>query len=179
MINMRPKKKGDWMQTYTGEQLYPIDPDPKHINIVDISHSLSMQCRFNGHCNRFYSVAEHSVIVSRFCKPEYALAGLMHDAAEAYLSDVIRPIKPYLNGYQEIENRLLRMIFDKYDIGYPYPENVKDIDLRACFTEGQTLMFDAECWYDKAEPLDFVPECLCPDEAENAFWLRFNELIKN
>lgn len=164
------------MQTYTGEQFYPLDPEPDKIHIIDIAHALSMKCRYSGHCQEFYSVAEHSVIVSRYCKPENAMAGLMHDASEAYLPDVIRPIKPYLEGFKQIEDNLLQVIFKKYGIEYPFPKDIKTIDTRVCFTEGQTIMFDTDCWLLQAEPLDFQPMCFFPTVAELEFVERFNEL---
>jgi hypothetical protein len=87
------KRKGDWMQTYTGRQFWPIDPRADEIDIVDIAHALSQQCRFAGHCKSFYSVATHSWHTSNVCNSENALWGLLHDAAEAYLVDLPTPIK--------------------------------------------------------------------------------------
>ena len=86
-------RKGDWFQTYSGRQFWPCDPKPEEIYLVDIAHALSNQCRFAGHCQRFYSVAQHSVIVSEQVPFEHAVWGLLHDAAEAYLVDLPRPIK--------------------------------------------------------------------------------------
>src|SRR5690606_5290032 len=79
---------GDWMQTFTGRAVYPLDLRPDDIDIQDIAHALSMQCRYAGHTRQFYSVAEHSVHVARWCRqygPAAALEGLLHDATEAYL----------------------------------------------------------------------------------------------
>lgn len=83
----------DWIQTYTGKKFFPLHPHQNEYVIEDIAHALSMKCRFAGHCNAFYSVAEHSVKVSRIVAPESQLWGLLHDAAEAYLPDVCQPIK--------------------------------------------------------------------------------------
>ena len=85
---MKALRNGSWLQTYTGIQFWPLDPRPEEIDIQDIAHALSLLCRFNGHCQRFYSVAEHSVHVSTILAPEFGLWGLLHDAAEAYLSDI-------------------------------------------------------------------------------------------
>ena len=63
--DMSKRSRGSWAQTFTGRQFFPLDPDPQDIDIVDIAHSLAMQCRYNGHTDRFYSVAEHCVHVSR------------------------------------------------------------------------------------------------------------------
>src|SRR5579885_2784587 len=86
-------RHGDWIQTYCGVAFYPLDPRPEEILIEDIAHALSMLCRFTGHVKRFYSVAQHCVYVSHRCDPKDALWGLLHDAAEAYLNDISRPVK--------------------------------------------------------------------------------------
>ena len=87
------ERVGDWIQTMSGVIFYPLDPRPEEIRIEDIAHALSHQCRFAGHCREFYSVAEHSVRVSRELPQEFMLWGLLHDASEAYLVDLPRPIK--------------------------------------------------------------------------------------
>lgn len=113
------ERQGDWCQTFTGRQFWPMDPRPEDVCLEDIAHALSLQCRFAGHCREFYSVAEHSVRVSRAVEsvlpdemaPEprrlMLLAALLHDASEAYLVDVPRPVKPYLVGYREAESRVM------------------------------------------------------------------------
>jgi hypothetical protein len=95
-------RKGDWIQTFTGKQFWPLDPRPDEVYIEDIAHALGNICRFNGHCLRFYSVAEHCFHVSHKVVPGLALMGLLHDAAEAYVCDVVRPVKPYLKEYKKI-----------------------------------------------------------------------------
>lgn len=111
-------KRTDWMQTYTGARFYPLEPDAELIRIADIAHALSNICRFGGHSARFYSVAEHSVLLSRefFAGWHYKLVALLHDAAEAYLGDVPRPLKylPEYAFYREAEDRLQAMILDKF-----------------------------------------------------------------
>ena len=173
-------KRGDWMQTRSGEQFYPLDPEPNKIHIEDIAHALSMSCRFGGHVKKFYSVAEHSIWVSGFVDPKNALAGLMHDAAEAYLSDIIRPVKRQLPEYGRLEDRLLSTIFDRFGIDYPYSENVKSIDYRACYTEGIHLMFDVSVWIekDRETPLPFEPKNYNPALGKKLFLNRFRALTK-
>ena len=77
-------RNGDWLQTFTGKAFFPLDPRPEEMDIFDIAHALSNLCRYGGHCNKFYSVAEHSVLVSILCRLYYgeqvALQGLLHDA---------------------------------------------------------------------------------------------------
>ena len=111
-------RKGDWMQTYTGRQFWPLDPRPEEVVIEDIARALSMQCRFAGHCAKFYSVADHSVRVSMLADENstLALAGLLHDAAEAYVVDVPRPLKRFLPGYKEIEREVARAIEKRFGL---------------------------------------------------------------
>lgn len=85
--------RSDWMQTYTGRVFWPLEPRPEDVDIVDIAHALANLCRYGGHSKVFYSVAHHSVLVSQIVPPADALWGLMHDSAEAYVIDLIRPIK--------------------------------------------------------------------------------------
>src|SRR5262245_47792896 len=103
-ISMAELRLGDWMQTVGGTQFWPLDPRPHEFDINHIAHALGNMCRFNGHCRRFYSVAEHCVLVSRACSAANALWGLLHDMSEAYIADVIRPVKPHLSNYKSIES---------------------------------------------------------------------------
>ena len=98
-----------WIQTHLGIQFIVLEPRFENIHIGDIAHALSMNCRFNGHCKDFYSVAEHSVHVSRILDddPNLALWGLLHDASEAYITDLPRPVKNAMPQFEEIEERYL------------------------------------------------------------------------
>ncbi len=105
-----------YITTYTGLHFDPMEPDENLIKIKDIAHSLSMICRANGHTRIFYSVAQHAIACAREAKQrglskEIILACLLHDASEAYLSDVTRPIKKELALYLEVEERLQNMIW--------------------------------------------------------------------
>lgn len=125
---MRESRRGDWMQTVSGVEFYPLDPRPQEIHIEDIAHSLSMLCRYGGHSHTFYSVAEHCVHVANAAPDELKLTALMHDASEAYLTDIIRPVKPFLSNYISFENRLMRAIADRFDFQWPMPPEVKRLD---------------------------------------------------
>ncbi len=119
---------GDWMTTFTGRKFWPLDPRPEEIYIEDIAHALSLMCRFNGHCAFHYSVAQHSCYVAELVakrEPKYALTALLHDAAEAYLADIIRPVKRFLLGWQEIDSKVMHAIVARYNLArYPMPEVV-------------------------------------------------------
>lgn len=172
-------RKGDWMQTYRGRVFYPLDPDVEQIDIVDIAHALSQQCRFAGHCRRFYSVAEHCCHVSDRCGLDNRLWGLLHDASEAYLSDVIRPIKPFLFNYNAIEHQLMEAIAERFGLAWPLPQEVNIIDNRILMNECEQLMGGP------VQPWDFgVLEKLpgltvwswSPDKARFEFLKRYREL---
>lgn len=130
-----------WIETYTGRKVYPLNPDPATIDIEDIVHALSNMCRFTGHCKRFYSVAEHSLWIEKFVQDDdNRRAALLHDAAEAYIADVARPIK-YELGIGEFESKLLSAIGERFDVTLlPLPDEVKHLDDVMLATEAYYLM---------------------------------------
>jgi len=127
-------RAGDFMQTFTGRKYWPMSPRPHEVHIEDIAHSLGLQCRYAGHCIKFYSVAEHSVLIARHLAakhaPEVALAGLLHDAPEAYCVDIPRPLKPYLTNYKDIEQKNWLAIAARYGLQAELPREVHDADNR-------------------------------------------------
>jgi hypothetical protein len=172
------ERKGDWMQTASGGIFYPMDPRPEEIKIGDIAHALSMNCRYGGHCTRFYSVAEHSVYVSQHVAPENALYGLLHDAAEAYISDIIRPAKPYIQGYAEAEANIMRAICYKFGLPQEMPEDVKRVDNAILVDEMEQLMLPPpKEWNIPSEGLGITIEGKNPAYAEMMFLNRYRELI--
>ncbi len=116
------------IRTFTGKYFNVFDIDPGLICIEDIAHGLSMQCRFGGHTHYFYSVAQHSIEVALLCPFGQRLAGLLHDASEAYLLDIPRPIKNQLLNYKEIEHNLMLAISEKFGFQYPFCRAVKQND---------------------------------------------------
>src|SRR4051812_20612492 len=92
-VRERDWLRGDWMQTYTGRAFWPLDAQPEDVDPLDIAAALSMLCRYGGHVSRFYSVAEHCLLMSEAVAPEHALWALLHDATEAYMGDMVRPLK--------------------------------------------------------------------------------------
>lgn len=121
-------RKGDWIQTFTGKAMWPMDPRADEIDIADIAHALSMMCRFNGMCTRFYSVAEHCVHVANAAPHDLKLTALLHDASEAYLADIVRPVKRWLPQYKKIETQLDKEIAYKFGLTYPWPAEVTRLD---------------------------------------------------
>ena len=127
-----------YIETVSGKKLTFLNPNPDDIVIEDIAYALSNQCRFNGHVP-FYSVAQHSVLVSAKCFPSEKLAGLLHDAAEAYLSDIPSPIKQYLPDYQKMEHTLQTAINKKFEVN-TFTDSVKSADKDATYTEAHFLL---------------------------------------
>ncbi|MBF0417790.1 MAG: phosphohydrolase [Magnetococcales bacterium] len=172
-------RDGAWIQTFTGRQFWPLDARADEVVIEDIAHSLGMLCRFNGHCRRFYSVAEHAVWVSRLVGAEDARWGLMHDAAEAYLSDLPKPLKQVMTDFTHWEERLLRVIAARFGlVGLP-SERVKDADWRLLANEKTALMAPEPApWRGLPEPFPGVTlEGWSPEEANARFLERFRELF--
>jgi len=130
----------DCIRTFTGLYMNVFEPTPEMINIRDIAHALSMECRFSGHLPNFYSVAEHSVMVSRIAPKELKLQALLHDASEAYLRDIPRPIKPKLTNYKAIEDKLMRIIAGKFGFDYPLSSEVHMADAEMLQWEWDELM---------------------------------------
>jgi hypothetical protein len=134
-------RKGDWILTSTGRRFWPLDPRPEDIDIEDIAHALSHLCRYGGHCREYYSVAQHSVLVSYICPPNQALWGLLHDAAEAYLCDVPRPIKTMLPGYATMEGIVMAAIIKRFNLTPTRePDEVRLADNVLLATEMRDLM---------------------------------------
>lgn len=169
---------GSWMQTYSGLKFWPLDPREDEVDIRDIAHSLSMQCRYGGHSLRFYSVAEHSVHMARMVSPENALWALLHDAAEAYVADVPRPLKRHLPGYKEVEARVMASICDHFDLAHEMPAEVHEADERILSDEIHQNMESME-WHNRhASPLGVALEFWTPPVAELYFMDAFRKLTR-
>lgn len=124
------------MLTTSGKVINLFDPDPTMIEIEDIASSLSKLCRWGGNISHFYSVAQHSCFVAWLSPSELNFAGLMHDAAEAYAGDVIRPIKSLLSlAYSDIEARLMDAICTRFQLHPDMLSLVKQYDNKALYTE--------------------------------------------
>lgn len=171
---------GTWMQTYTGRRFYPLDARAEDVCIEDIGHATAFTCRFGGHVKRYYSVAQHSVLVSQACAPVDALWGLLHDGAEAYLGDMVRPLKHQyaMHEFCEAETRVLHAIAERFGLPWPIPRSVKRADEELLATECRDVMGGevAGDWCLTYEPSENVITPWSPQESEHAFLARFHEL---
>lgn len=189
---MYPKAKS-WIGTYTGRKFYPYDPKPKDVNVEDIAHSLSLQCRFNGHCEHMYSVAQHSINCTKLLKElgydvKYQLYALLHDASEAYLSDLPRPVKEYMPEYYEVEQKVQDVIWEHFGLSNPTKEDWDIIyfaDNQLLYWEGVKLTKNIDNWTEKYNNLlnDFNPpedwfEEKLPSEVKNEFINLLKQLLK-
>ena len=169
--------------TWSGRQFWPLDPRPEEVALDDIAVALAHQGRYNGHTRHFYSVAQHSCELAAYFKKrgEIGLArfALMHDATEAYVGDIIRPLKPYLANFGAIEMRLERVIFDRFGLLGELPVPVKDADTRI-LTDEFLALFPREAVQlhrlDKRARLDIEIRALTPTAARDRFMATHREL---
>ena len=152
----------DYITTYSGTHIIPTAPVAADIHITDISHSLSLVCRGNGHVTHFFSVGQHCIhcaleAEARGYSTRVCLACLLHDASESYMSDVPRPFKPYLKEYKALEEQLLAVIYEKY-LGSPLTSEeeslVKKVD-------------DDMLYYDLSVLLRETPDYEAPEMKSN------------
>lgn len=169
-----------FVQTYSGEPFYPTHPQLASINIGDIAHSLAMQCRYGGHVRSFYSVAEHCVILSHAVDPVNAKWALLHDATEAYVGDVVWPLKEKLPAFKAIEDNLMAHICTRFNLDPVQPEQVKEYDRRIVIDERDQLMVPTRIpWpaLEGYEPLGVVVNGWSPTEAKAEYIARFRQLF--
>ena len=202
---MTDERKGDWCQTFTGRQYWPLDPRAEDIDPVDVAHHLSLICRFTGACRVFYSVAEHSVHVShvverhlertsmaRGCGPidrNLVLRALLHDGPEFMLNDMSRPTKISVQGYREIERMNWNAFCVRFGLAVADREGlIKQADDAMLLAEQAALMAPPPVPW---APLE-VPETMLADAhellemgewgaemAERKFLQRYEELTSD
>lgn len=168
----------DWIGTASGRKFYPLDPKPEDVCIEDIAHHLANICRFTGATRAFYSVAQHCVVGSLFC--ELPLDFLLHDASEAYLNDLARPVKHDVSlcGYRLAEMNLQHLLCQVFGLAWPVPPCVKQMDDRMCETERRDLMPPTPEWTLGVEPLPHSITPWTPEIARQQFLNRFYSLTQ-
>jgi len=175
-----------YIETYTGGKFYFLSPETQDYVMEDIAHALSMTCRFVGHCKEFYSVAEHSWHVARLldgCPIEVQLAGLLHDASEAYITDIASPVKQHLPDYRAMEDGILKALFEQYDLEFPMHPAVKQADLALLSTEAHYMLHSGgntwDMWKSIRRPAPnalYRPVNMPPPQAKQLFLDKFKEL---
>lgn len=166
-----------WVVTLSGQRFNILNPHPKDIRLEDIACSLARQARFNGHTRFFYSVGQHSCLGAQVSPTkDIAKQMLFHDATEAYIGDLVSPVKRLLPDFEIIEGRIHRAICEKFDLEMPSPKVIKQIDRRLLATEVRDLITkDLKSWgISEDEPYDF-PVIPWPPEVTEA---RFLDLAK-
>lgn len=180
MSDVSQISKVGFIETFTGKMFQFADPTEDMICIEDIAHALSNLCRYNGHCQRFYSVAEHSILLSEayVWGNEVAFAMLMHDASEAYLCDIPRPIKYTLPDYRTLEAKLDQAIAKKFGLEWPHPNVVREWDGRAILDErSQAMSRSKNNWnMEGLHALGITLHFWSPPEAEARFLANFHRL---
>ena len=172
---------GATIETYTGLQFHILEPHPEEVNITDIAHALSMQCRFTGHTRFYYSVAQHSYLASFLVPPQFQLEALLHDASEAYIGDMSRPLKHFSECgrlYLEIEAKIEAVIKKKFGLPPTMSPEVKEADNSLLYAEKNALMEPCD-WthtWGKYEEIDATIQPWEPQYAETQFLRRYRQL---
>ncbi len=175
----KPSDRGEWISTFTGVKFYPRDPRSEEVRIIDVAHSLSHLCRFNGHCKYYYSVSEHSVLCSLIVPKEHALIALLHDAQEAYVADLSRPLKVMLPDYGLMEAAVWRAVAERFGLPLDLPPEVKEADDRMCVTEWELLMTPGQWTIPELSPAEVKIRCLLPNQAKELFLDRYHDVIRD
>lgn len=170
--------KGPTILLYSGNYFSYENPHDSRWTLEDIAHGLALTCRFGGQARRYYSVAEHSVYVSQIVPPELAWDGLMHDAAEAFICDMPKPLKEILPDYKRVEKHVESAIAERYGLIDPMPREIKMADIQMLRAEQVQIMRNNDEWhwtFDVPEP-DITIAAVGPDEAKAMFLARAYEL---
>lgn len=181
-----------FVSTFAGGKFHPLTPRIDEVRIEDIAHALSLKCRYSGQCARFYSVAEHSVLVAALVEPQWRQAALLHDAGEAYLADLAWPLKraPEFKAFLEVEDRILATVYARFGVSTVIiPEAVRKADRLAQELEWPDLMYQHGIQFGAENVLwGTYPNmrfearrlpCLSPEVAKKRFLQAFKELFPN
>ena len=182
-------KQDAYIETYTGNKFHLFGKCLLEIDIIDIAHSLAYQCRYSGHSKTYYSVAEHSLWCSRIAPVGHELHALLHDASEAYLSDIASPFKQFLSNYYELEISVMERVAKRFQLPNYFwrLDDVQKVDMQALKCEAHLLMQSQGSDWPGLEDVEYAPIMnpekwpivlgKDPKDAEIAFLKRFAELI--
>ena len=172
-----------WVQTFSGKKFDCCRPDASLVDIEDIAQGLALQTRFNGQISHFYSIAQHSVHVQEHLTElpiEAQLQGLLHDAMEAYIGDMVRPIKRVLPTYRHIEEMIWEAICAKFEMSVEVPAQLIEADNMMLVTEAKSL-----CTVDRVSewnieqtpsPIIRAIDPWSPEISKKRFLARFEQL---
>lgn len=170
-----------WILTHTGKRFDLIHPLAELVDLLDIAQGLAFTCRFSGQCATFYSVAQHSVLVSEIVPAHLALEALLHDASEAYIGDVTRPLKHLLPDYRAVERGVERAIRQAFDFPAEQSPEIGAADVILLATERRDLMpLDSAEWpvISGVCPLAKTIEALDPQRAKSLFLERLLTILQ-
>lgn len=155
--------RGPWICTISGRQFHYMDIEPDSIQPAVIAHSLSNICRYNGHVDEFYSVAQHCWLVSHAVPVGFGMDGLLHDAAEAFVGDMVRPLKDLVgDAFRKWEEAVERAIAERFQVEWPIPKVVKTADVRVFHTEVRDLTTQSYRYPHEESGLTALPEKIYP-----------------
>lgn len=179
-----PTTDDRWFLTSSGRRIYPFSMRPHDVmSLSEIAHSLSHVCRFGGHCLEFYTVAQHSVMVYEIVlnadpnvDDKTLRTALMHDSAEAYVGDMVRPVKRSMFDFCQLEMEIYGAIAARYDLHVDVPDIVKWADNKALMTERRDLLpkhswawFEDQARDGSADPLPGRIVPMSPRDARHSF----------
>lgn len=167
-----------WLETYNQNFFFYLEKNPENIDIIDIAHGLSNICRFTGQVKEFYSVAQHSCIICDYAPEHLKLIGLLHDGAEAYISDIPRPVKGLIPQIKDLEITIQMQIAERFKLIFPYSSQIEILDSQLMLTEADQLFNHKISWsVEGLDPLDvIIEECWTPPKAKEEFLKRFKDL---
>lgn len=175
---MTDARKGSWCAVWPKGKFWPQDVRVGDFRVESIAHALAMRARFAGHMKTWYSVAEHCVHVSRLVPPHLAREGLLHDATEFLMGDLVRPIKEAdcMKGFRDTEGEWERVLAEQFGLVWPWPQEVKDADDAMLFCEKASLLPFSPPWSWGMRPVPVLLQYWDWETAEKAFLDRAAEI---